>query len=222
APLTHHHASGHGGQASSGGGHGPHHGHGAQGHPDGRTMQHAFRNAEHWSKTFDDPERDTRQKPREVIAALELTPSMRGADVGAGTGYFSARLAEAVPEGLVWAIDTEPDMVVHLAMRARDAGLHHVVPVLAAPDEPRLPEAVDRVLVVNTYHHIEERPAYFERLRAKLRPGGEVAIVDFHEASPFGPPAEFRFTEAQIVREMEEAGYVLKRSPRLLEHQHFL
>jgi ubiquinone/menaquinone biosynthesis C-methylase UbiE len=185
-------------------------------------MQHAFRGAEQWAKTFDDPERDAWQKPREVISELGLTPTMQVADLGAGTGYFSARLAEAVPEGRVWAIDTEPDMFVHLAMRARDAGLHHVVPVLASPADPRLPEAVDRVLIVNTYHHIEDRPAYFAQLRGSLRSGGEVAIVDFHERSPFGPPPEFRFTEAQIVREMGEAGYALKRSPTLLEHQHFL
>lgn len=198
--------------------HGQAHGHG---HGDGH-FHHRFENAEEWARTFDDPARDVWQKPDEVVAALALAPAASVADLGAGTGYFSMRLARAMPEGRVFAVDLEADMVRYLGERAAREGLRNVVPVRAAADDASIPEAVDLVLVVDTYHHIADRTAYFARLRGSLREGGRVAIVDFTRDSPIGPPREHRILPEVVIEEMSAAGYRLVRSHDFLPHQYFL
>jgi cyclopropane fatty-acyl-phospholipid synthase-like methyltransferase len=125
------------------------------------THQHSFEGAEQWAKEFDDPDRDAWQKPHEVIQALALKPDAVIADIGAGTGYFSVRLAHMVPKGRVYGVDTEPDMVKYLAERAKRDGLKNLIAVHAAPDDPRLPEKVDLIIMVDTFHHIEGRDRYF-------------------------------------------------------------
>ena len=134
------------------------------------THQHSFHNAQHWAQVFDDPARDAWQKPHEVIQALALPADARVADLGAGTGYFSARLARMVPGGVVYAADLEPDMVRYLGDRAKREDLKNLVPVQSAADDARLPEKVDLVLLVDVYHHIDHRREYFRRLRDSLRP----------------------------------------------------
>ena len=170
---------------------------------------HRFTDAAQWAKVFDDPERDRWQRPDEVVAALRLAPDARVADIGAGTGYFTVRIARAVPRGHVYAVDIEADMVRYVTERAQREQLPNVTAVLAAPDDPKLPMAVDRVLVVDTYHHIEGREAYFRRVKSRLKPDGEVAIVDFTKESPIGPPAAMRLAPDTVKQEMARAGYVL-------------
>ena len=139
--------------------------------------EHRFKDAERWARAFDDPERDAWQKPDEVIRALALPPDAVVADIGSGTGYFAVRLARAVPRGHVYGADLEPDMVKYLAERGRREAITNLTAVQAAPDDPRLPRPVDLVLLVDTYHHVAERPAYFARLRRSLKPDGRVAII---------------------------------------------
>lgn len=186
------------------------------------THQHSFSDAEKWSHIFDDPERDAWQKPHEVIQALALKPDARVADLGAGTGYFSARLANMLPEGRVYAVDIEPDMVRYLEARAKREGLRNIVAVKGEPDDPRLPAQVDLVLLVDVYHHIGERSAYFERLRGALRPGGRVAIIDFKLDSPVGPPPAGRITPEAVKAEMKAAGYRVASEHSFLPYQYFL
>jgi SAM-dependent methyltransferase len=186
------------------------------------THQHGFGNAEQWSKVFDDPERDAWQKPHEVIQALALKPDAVVADIGAGTGYFSVRLAHMLPRGRVYAVDTEPDMVKHLAARARKEGLRNLTVIPASPDNPRLPVRADLILFVDVYHHVEDRASYFPRLRASLRPGGRVAIIDFRLDSPVGPPRAARVAPDQVKAEFSRAGYALEREHGFLPHQYFL
>ena len=88
------------------------------------------------------------------------------ADIGAGTGYFAVRLAHMVGKGRVYAVDSEPGMVKHLAARAKKAGLKNLDAVLARPEDPRLPSPADLLLLVDVYHHIDRREAYFRRLQA--------------------------------------------------------
>lgn len=184
--------------------------------------EHRFEDAERWARIFDDPARDAWQKPDQVIQALALAPDALVADIGAGTGYFAVRLARAVPRGHVYAADVEPDMVRYLAERARREGIGNLTPVQASPSDARLPQAVDLVLLVNTYHHVGERPAYFRRLQRSLRPGGRVAIVDFHLDAPVGPPRRTRIPAAVVKEEMGEAGYGLATEHGFLPHQYFL
>ena len=186
------------------------------------THEHGFRDAERWAKVFDDPERDAWQMPAQVIRELELQPDDVVADIGAGTGYFTVRLAQAVPEGRVYAVDIERDMVHFLTERARREKLENVAPIQGAPDDPRLPENVDLVLLVNTFHHIEDREAYFARLRDSLAAGARVAIIDFRFDSPIGPPKPTRLAAEEVTREMKAAGYELAEEHPFLLNQYFL
>jgi cyclopropane fatty-acyl-phospholipid synthase-like methyltransferase len=186
------------------------------GHP------HRFQDAERWSKVFDDPSRDEWQKPDEVVRALKLAPDAVVADIGAGTGYFAMRLARAVPQGRVYAIDTETDMVGHLARRAREAGLANVRAVQAVADDPRLPEKADAILFVNVYHHVQNRQRYFSRLRDLLRPDGRLVVVDFRRDAPVGPPRSVRIAPDVVTRELRQAGYALAAEHDFLPHQYYL
>jgi SAM-dependent methyltransferase len=186
------------------------------------THEHRFDDARKWARVFDDPDRDSWQKPHEVIQALRLAPDALVADVGSGTGYFTVRLAHRVPKGRVYGVDTEPDMVKYLAERARRDGLANVVSVAGKPDDASLPVKVDLVLMVDVYHHIADREAYFRRLRGALKPGGRVAVIDFKETSAAGPPKKERVSPARVRAEMQRAGYSLAEEHGFLPNQYFL
>jgi ubiquinone/menaquinone biosynthesis C-methylase UbiE len=189
------------------------------------TSHHSFADIAHWSAVFDDPSRDAWQKPAEVVAALGLRPGMTVADLGAGTGYFSRHLSAAVGrEGAVLAVDTEPNMVAHLRERAEAERTANVVPILASADNPRLPaHATDLVLIVDTFHHLDDRLTYLRGLRRCLKPGGRVAVIDWQKRDlPVGPPPEHKLAREQVVEEMEAAGYALVGEPDLLPYQYFL
>lgn len=181
-----------------------------------------FENAADWVRTFDDPARDTWQMPPRVIDALQLKPGQRVADIGAGTGYFATRLAKSAAKPKVYAVDIEPSMVAHLTERAKGEGLANITPVLAAAGTPNLPEPVDVVLMVDRLHHIPNRVAYLTTLKAILKPGGRVAIVDFRKDATQGPPVEFRFTPDQLTEELGRAGYELDATHHFLPQQLFL
>jgi len=171
---------------------------------------------------FDDPKRDAWQKPHDVVSVLRLAPDAVVADIGAGTGYFSARLATMLPKGRVFAADIEPAMVRYLTERAARENLANMIPVQARADTPGLPAKVDLVLMVDTYHHIEGREKYFRGLLQLLKPGGRVAIIDFNADSPDGPPKAVRLAPAQVTFEMAAAGYELASLQNFLPRQYFL
>ena len=185
-------------------------------------MEHRFDNPDQLAKSFDDPARDAWQMPDRVIAALALKPGSAVADVGSGTGYFSVRLAKSAAHPKVFGSDIEPAMVDYLKKRAAKEGLSNIVAVQASATSPNLPEPVDVVLIVDTYHHIGNRVAYFRALRPSLKPGGRVAIIDFKPDSPEGPPKEFRFPPEQFKKEMADAGYQLAARHDFLPRQQFL
>ena len=186
------------------------------------THQHSFGDAQKWSQIFDDPKRDAWQKPHEVIQALALRADAVIADVGSGTGYFSARLANMVPQGRVYAVDTEPDMVHYVADRARREGLKNLTAVAAKPDDAKLPQKADLVLFVDVYHHIENRQRYFRRLAESIKQGGRVAIIDFRMDSPDGPPKSARIVPERVKAELKSAGYELAQEHSFLPNQYFL
>ena len=184
-------------------------------------MNHKFDDPARYAKSFDDPSREAWQMPARVIDALQLKTGMKVADIGAGTGYFSTRLAR-VPGVSVFAVDIEPKMIDYLKQRAQKEQLSNVTAVLAGAASPNLPEPVDVILIVDTYHHLPNRPAYFLELKKSLKSGGRIAIVDFRKDAPDGPPLHFRFTPQQIQDEMKQAGYELQSSHDFLPRQHFL
>ena len=186
------------------------------------THQHSFGDAAKWAKVFDDPKRDAWQKPHEVISALALRPDAVVADIGAGTGYFASRLAHMVPKGRVYAIDTEADMVRHLTERAKREGIANLVAVKGEPADPRIPAQADLIILVDVYHHVDERERYFAKLRESLKPGGRVAIIDFRMDSPSGPPKAARIAPDQVKAELTRAGYALVQEHAFLPRQYFL
>jgi SAM-dependent methyltransferase len=186
------------------------------------SVHHSFENTEEWAKQFDDPNRDAWQKPDAVLDALQLAPTAVVADLGAGTGYFSVRLAKRVPKGKVFAVDIEPKMLQYLGERAHREHLSGLQPVRASAADANLPEPVDLVLIVDTYHHIENRSAYFTRLGGSLRPGGRLAIIDFKLDAPDGPPVEARIAPEKVTAELETAGYRLVGTHSFLPRQYFL
>ena len=183
---------------------------------------HRFSGAEHWAKVFDDPERDKWQKPHEVITALKLAPDQSVADIGAGTGYFAVRFAHMLPQGRVYGVDLEPDMVKYLGERAKKENLANLTAVAGAPDDARIPAPVDLVILVDVYHHIDKRADYFRKLRASLKPGGRVAVIDFRLDAPTGPPKNARIAPDRVKTEMKNAGYVLDTEHPFLPSQYFL
>lgn len=190
-----------------------------QGKPD--HLQHKF-DPETSARSFDDPARDGWQLPDRVIQALGVKSGMTVADIGAGTGYFTIRLAKVGPGVTVYAADIEPKMVDHLKKRAAGEQVTNVIPVLASDTAANLPKPVDLILIVDTYHHIGNRRTYFSNLRQSLTPTGRIAIIDFRKDAPEGPPAHFRFTPEQIQAEMGDAGFMLDATHDFLPRQHFL
>ncbi len=174
---------------------------------------------------LEDPKRDGYQKPAEVVKALKLKEGEVIADIGAGSGYFTFRLAEAVGRtGRVYAVDVNPDMIRHLNRRVRDMKVGNVVTVLCAPDDPLLCDgSVDRFFICDTWHHIEGHPRYLALLKKMLKPGGEVVMIDFKkEKTPVGPPMEMRIQRDDLVREMESNGFEVAAEHKFLEYQYFL
>lgn len=171
-------------------------------------MHHDFSDTKKFSQAFDDPERDAWQRPAEVIEHLHLQPGNTVVDLGAGTGYFAGWLSRAVGAGgKVLALDVEPNMIQFIEQRAREQGLANVSARVVAADDPGLaPGSVDRVLIVDTWHHIDDRSRYAAKLALALAPQAEIWIADFTAESDVGPPARYRVAAEQVVRELEGAG----------------
>jgi ubiquinone/menaquinone biosynthesis C-methylase UbiE len=168
--------------------------------------------------------RDRWQKPDRVVESLRIEPGARIADLGAGDGYFTFRLAEATgPDGAVLAVDIDEQKLDALHAEARERGLLQVRVVVAEQTDSRLePASVDLIFVCNTYHHLEERVAYFARLRSRLRPGGRVAVVELDDTPWFMPFMSAHETTAETIdREMSAAGYTRVASHDFLEYQNF-
>jgi predicted methyltransferase len=168
--------------------------------------------------------RDQWQQPGKVIAALQIRPADRVADLGAGGGYFTFKLAKAVgPEGAVYAVDIDREMTELIAQQAQKDAVKNVETIDAKIDDPMLPKSgVHLLFSCNTYHHLDNRIAYFTNLRKYLRPGAKVAIIDFDRRAWLEgllrhyTPSEF------IKREMEQAGYTLQQELAFLDRQSFL
>jgi len=174
----------------------------------GHGMTHDFSDVDKWVKAFDDPERAAWQKPEHVVALMEMAPGMTAADIGAGTGYFLPYLSKAVgPDGKVLGLDIEPNLVEHMKKRAAAEGLSNVEARVVQPDDPGLGAgSADRVLIVDTWHHLPDRVAYAKKIAAALAPGGRLYIVDFTLESERGPSPEHKLTPEAVIAELEAAG----------------
>ncbi|MBI4908851.1 MAG: methyltransferase domain-containing protein [Acidobacteria bacterium] len=181
-------------------------------------QHHPPRDAAEYAKVLENPERDAWQKPHEVIMALKIRPDEVIADLGAGSGYFSRRLANHA--GTVYAVDIDPKL---LAM-VEKAGAKNVKTVLATADDPKLPPAsVDTVFICDVLHHIENRPGYYAKLAKALKPGGRIVNIDFYKKKlPIGPPEAMKLSEEQVIGEFAAAGFKKTAQHGMLPYQYFL
>ncbi len=181
-------------------------------------QHHPPQSASEYARVLEDPERDGWQKPHEVIMALKLTGNETVADIGAGSGYFSNRLAHHARR--VFAVDVDAAL---LGISLKNAP-QNVTPVLASPDDPRLPDgASDLIFFCDVIHHIENRGAYLQQVKRALKPGGRVVVIDFHKKPlKIGPPPEMKIDRAEMVKEFEKAGFRLVEEQGFLPYQYFL
>lgn len=189
-----------------------------------REMHRMHSDPKAYIAALEDPKRDAYQKPHEVMEALAVKEGEVIADIGAGSGYFTLRLARHVGDkGRVYAVDVSADMVRHLNGRIRDLGVLNVSTILAPPDDPLLPQPVDRFLIVDVWHHIEDQAGYLALMKKQLKPGGQVVMIDFHKKDlPVGPPADMKISREDLLKQMEGAGYRLAKEHTFLPYQYFL
>jgi len=192
---------------------------------DQHQMQRLHTDPAAYINALDDPKRDEYQRPHQVLTALNIKPGEVIADIGAGTGYFTFRLAHFVGDkGRVYAVDVSPDMIRHINRRTRDSKTTNVLSILAENDDPLLPErSVNRIFVCDVWHHVENQTKYLVALKKILRPGGEVVMIDFHKKElPFGPPLHMKIAREDLVKQMEANGFRLSREHTFLPYQYFL
>jgi ubiquinone/menaquinone biosynthesis C-methylase UbiE len=174
---------------------------------------------------LEDPNRDSWQKPEEVIKALNIREGQVVADIGAGSGYFTLRLARAVGEkGRVFAVDVEEGMVEYLRQRLNKEQIKNVTAMKVPPHDPLLIDgSLDLAFVCDVYHHIEERDGYLRKLRKAIKADGRVVIVDFYrKETPVGPPMSMRLSEETVQKELQEAGLTVTEKLAFLPYQYIL
>ena len=170
------------------------------------------------------PDRDAWQMPDEVMDALGIADGATVADLGAGGGWFTVRLARRVgPSGRVYAQDIQPQMIESISRRVSREGLTNVSTVLGTADDPRLPGALDAVLIVGTYPEISDPVTLLRRVAAALKPDGRIGIVDFTlEGGGPGPPLQERIEPAEVIENAGRAGLRLLAHERFLRYQYLL
>ena len=185
---------------------------------------HHFDNPEKYAKNWNSAERAEWQKPDEVIALMAITPGSAVADLGAGTGYFVSYLSAATgPTGKVHALDLEPTMLAWIADHAKKDGLTNVETHQVTFDSTGFEaNTLDRLLTVNTWHHIENREAYAKHLFSVIKPGGKVVVVDFTKDAPEGPPAAMRLEPQVIIDELKAGGFSAELVTETLPRQYIV
>jgi ubiquinone/menaquinone biosynthesis C-methylase UbiE len=158
------------------------------------------------------PGRDARQNPDEVISALALEPGDKVADIGAGSGYFTFRIARAVaPGGRVFAVDTDQGMLELIAEHP-EAVASQITTVQARAGDPELPEPVDLVFLSHSFHHLPSQRSWFAAVRSLLRDGGRVAILEPRPGGFFSRLFGHATAPEEISAVMQDAGYRLLAS----------
>jgi SAM-dependent methyltransferase len=171
------------------------------------------------------PERDTEEHTEALVEQLKLRPGEIVADIGAGTGYFSRRLARKVgATGKVLAVDIQPEMLILLTNRMVEAGITNVVPVLGNAIDPKLPaETVDLALMVDVYHEFDFPSEIMDALCRSVKPGGRVVFVEYRGEDPAVPIKPLhKMTEMQVKREMSVLPLDWVHTIEVLPRQHII
>ncbi len=144
------------------------------------------RSAEEYIKLLESERRIEGLQIQKVIETLKIAPNQKIADIGSGSGLFTRPLASKAERGVVYAVDIDPKLLDHVAKTSVDERLINVQTILAAEDDPKLPEAVDLIVIIDTLHHIGNQPTYLKGLKKYLKPNGRIAIIDFSKTWPAG------------------------------------
>jgi len=171
------------------------------------------------------PEREDEEAPSKAIVLLDLKPGMTVADIGAGSGYYSSRMARRVgPTGHVYATDIQPGMIALLDRRIASEGLANMTTVLGTPDDPKLAaNSLDLAIMVDVYHELQDPQVFLQRLKPAFKPGGRLALLEFRKEDPKIPILEVhKMSVAEVKQEMEAEGYEIDRVIEDLPWQHLI
>jgi ubiquinone/menaquinone biosynthesis C-methylase UbiE len=171
------------------------------------------------------PERETEEQPDKALDLLQIAKGSTAADIGAGAGYITWRLAERVgPTGKVYANDIQPEMLQLLRRNMREHKLENVEPVLGAIDDPKLPAgAMDLVILVDVYHEFSEPQKMLRKIRESMKPDGRLVLLEYRGEDPKVPiRPEHKMTVAQVKMELEPEGFSFAQVLEDLPRQHIL
>lgn len=170
------------------------------------------------------PDRDEWQRHDKIMDVLGIGEASVVADLGAGSGWFTIKLAGRVgPNGMVYAEDVQRQMIQAIKIRVDRLGLKNVTTVLGTSTDPRLPAPIDAVLIVDAYHEMEQPVMLLRNLATSLRPQGRIGIVDFtKDGGGPGPAMEERVDPEAVIRDAQQAGLVLRSRETFLKYQYML
>lgn len=171
------------------------------------------------------PAREDEEAPSKAIDALALKPGMVVADIGAGSGYYTARMSKRVgPTGRVYATDIQPGMIDLLERRIKAEGLSNVTTVLGGMDDPKLlPNSIDLAIMVDVYHELQQPQVFLQRLKAAFKPDGRLVLLEFRKEDPQIPILEVhKMSVAEVKQEMEAEGFEIDKTIEVLPWQHLI
>lgn len=170
------------------------------------------------------PGREREESPQQVVENLDLRPQDVVADIGAGTGYFSFRIAKLVPQGKVYAADIQQEMLNVIEFLKQEDKVENVTTILGEEKSPNLPnESIDLALMVDTYHELAYPQEMMEEIVKSLKPKGRVVLVEYRWENPLIQiKALHKMTENQVKKEMQNVGLVWQKTEEFLPQQHLL
>ena len=189
-----------------------------------KTKLKPFEEVEEYIQFLERPDRAKWQKPDLVVRELNLNGTETVVDLGCGSGYFTSRLAKAVPNGRVFALDSEPEMVRHIHRKVKTGEWPNVRVQVAKPEDPGLPPGADCIFVCDVLLHVRNKQEWLNTIHSQMKSGARLILIDFREGDlPEGPPKRIKVPKKEVLRLCKQAGFLLKRdAPDLLPYQEFL
>nr|MDZ8060202.1 class I SAM-dependent methyltransferase [Nostoc sp. EkiNYC01] len=168
--------------------------------------------------------REVEEQPSKIVSLLNLKPNDVVADIGAGTGYLSFRIAPLLTTGKVLAVDVQPEMLEIIQFFKKEKNITNIEPVLATLSDPNLPsESIDLALMVDAYHELEYPEEVMQKIVKALKPGGKVVLVEYRGENPFiAIKGLHKMTQKQVRKEMQAVGLVWHETKNLLPQQHLM